>query len=284
MWERHITDPLGPLGANRETREESEQSIRTVQKATEHYEWVAQWRPWPPSYLVAFLPWVRARPRGKRAVGDWGSDQEPGDWRRLPFKEITMSLSEASVFQMERSRFAQSYKWLPFQQGEKTSPSLCWPKLSLPFPCQTFPFPRSESTKAGLGSDLRKTRFFFLFFFKSTHKSRFVTFSLMSSLRWSLLWHQDVTISICLSEKGSRWPRNPPGSKSEVNFPFPKFPCLPAPLSLQPLACLLSVYVLESEKGTHGHKSVGLCRAWVPTLTQAFLQDGQASRSIGPQK
>lgn len=176
MWERHITDPLGPLGANRETREESEQSIRTVQKATEHYEWVAQWRPWPPSYLVAFLPWVRARPRGKRAVGDWGSDQEPGDWRRLPFKEITMSLSEASVFQMERSRFAQSYKWLPFQQGEKTSPSLCWPKLSLPFPCQTFPFPRSESTKAGLGSDLRKTRFFFLFFLNPLTKAVLLPF------------------------------------------------------------------------------------------------------------
>ena len=42
-----------------------------------------------------------------------------------------------------------------------------------------------------------------------------------------------------------------------MNFPFPKFRRPLAPLSLQPLACLHSVYVLESEKGTFGHKLVG---------------------------
>lgn len=62
----------------------------------------------------------------------------------------------------------------------------------------------------------------------------------MNSLHWSLLMKsRHDHFYMCL--RGIQWPSNPGGSKSEVSFPFPNWPALPAPLNLQAIACLHKV-------------------------------------------
>lgn len=92
--------------------------------------------------------------------------------------------------------------------------------------------------------------------------------------------HDNVYLS---SNEGFRWPHNPHGSKSEVNFLFPNLPSLRVPMSLQALACLRGVCVLGSEKGTYGHRSMGYLQSIDTNLDPGLLRD-KSSESTGSQR
>ena len=206
---------------------------------------------WPLSYLGAFLTLCVSLA--------WGGGGER--WvtacliehrltlKSVRFKEVTISLWKAIQHLNKGGWNLHSLiNDGSSKSRENFSVSLHWPRLS--FYLSNSLFLRLESIKGAVGSDFKENRIFF-FFWYFIWEVGCVTFSLMNSLHWSLLMKsRHDHFYMCL--RGIQWPSNPGGSKSEVNFPFPNWPALPAPLNLQAIAHLHKVCVLGSEKNMYG--------------------------------